>query len=219
MENTENWYAIKTRRVFEAERGLEPLCESVYLPRETVRRPDGHVRVRPVIPGLMFVRVAESRALSLEAMSQRPDGGLVPFRIYRNVAGTRIQAIGEREIWLMRLLTSEGPDRCEVYRKDNFREGDAVRVTGGAFAGYRGRVRRIRRNAGALRRLRGSAPSPCPSSTPTCLSLYPSSPNPRLFYNTSRNTLPRRISTIAYPPNSPTAPTSTPTTAKPSPSP
>ena len=169
MENTENWYAIKTRRVFEAERGLEPLCESVYLPRETVRRPDGHVRVRPVIPGLMFVRVAESRALSLEAMSQRPDGGLVPFRIYRNVAGTRIQAIGEREIWLMRLLTSEGPDRCEVYRKDNFREGDAVRVTGGAFAGYRGRVRRIRHNRHVVVEIEGICAVAFPSIHPDLL--------------------------------------------------
>lgn len=156
MDNPVHWYAIKTPRVFEAERCLGPLCRSVYLPKETVRHGDGRAdSVRAVIPRLMFIQATESEALSLEERSQDPANRLSPFWIYRNIARTRLQPITDTEISLIRLLTSEGTDRCEVYRKDNIREGDRIRVIAGTFAGYEGYARRIRRNKHVVVEIQG----------------------------------------------------------------
>ena len=168
------WYAIKTPRVFEAESSLEPLCQSVYLPKERSRRPDGQPGpMRPVIPRLMFIRATEAAALELEAMSHDAANRMAPLSIYRNIARTRIQPISEPEIALIRLLTSDGPDRCEVYRKDNIREGDRIRVIAGPFEGYEGYARRIRRNKHVVVEIQGLCAVALPYIHPDLLQRVP----------------------------------------------
>lgn len=141
------WYAIRSRRVFEAERTLHPLCDDTYLPKEKVRDiRTGAMRERAIIPKLMFIKSGEGNALELEEKSRDLANHIEPFHIYRNVAGSRPSAVSQREMDLMMLLTAEGDMRCEVYHKDNIHEGDRVRVISGPFQGYQGYARRIRKN-------------------------------------------------------------------------
>lgn len=174
MEHPTFWYAIKTPKVFEAERCLGQLCEAVYLPKERVRHADGRAdSVRAIIPKLMFIRMTETDALDLESRSQDAANHIVSFRIYRNIARTRIQPIADTEIALMRLLTSEGPDRCEIYRKDNIREGDRIRVIAGAFEGYEGYARRIRKNKHVVVEIQGICAIALPYIHPDLLERIP----------------------------------------------
>lgn len=145
-ETDTHWYALKAYRTADAERYLEKEDIEYYLPKEVYRRADGKNAVRPVIAGLVFIRTSEERALQLEKES-RATASTHPLYIYRNVARDRIQEISPMEMQLMMLLTEIDTDRqCEVYRKEDFRKGDRVRVIGGPFIGYEGYVRRIRTN-------------------------------------------------------------------------
>ncbi|MDE7381933.1 MAG: hypothetical protein K2N03_07410 [Muribaculaceae bacterium] len=141
------WYAIRSRRIFEAERTLAPLCQDSYLPKEKVRdvRTKG-LRERAIIPRLMFIKTTEPEALDLEVKSRDSANKIEPFFLYRNVAGTRPSEVTQREMDLMMLLTADDDRKCEIYHKDNIREGDRIRVISGPFEGYEGYARRIRKN-------------------------------------------------------------------------
>lgn len=141
------WFAIRSRRVFEAERTLTPLCDDTYLPKEKV--PDKRTRAlreRAIIPRLMFIKTEEQEALDLEEKSHDLANHIEPFRIYRNVNGDKPSPVSQREMDLMMLLTAEDERKCEIYHKDNIRSGDRVRVISGPFEGYEGYARRIRKN-------------------------------------------------------------------------
>lgn len=140
------WFAIKTRRDFEAEKMLGAECDEVFFPKETVRTAAGGDRLRAVIPHVLFIRCTEESALELERRGRDAADRIVPFWIYRNLRGDAVQRITDREIALMRLLTAEDSTRCEIYGKTDFHEGQRVRVTAGPFAGYEGNVRRVRKN-------------------------------------------------------------------------
>lgn len=151
----ERWYAIKTPKDFEAERVLASECSEVYFPKERVVRAGGAMRERPIIPHVLFVKAEGDRLLELEKRGRNETDRMVPFWIYRYVRGGDIQAISDREIALIKLLTAADPDKCEIYNKAGFEEGQRVRVTGGAFAGYEGYVQRVRRNKHVVVRIEG----------------------------------------------------------------
>lgn len=145
-QEEKRWFALKSGRPSAlasqlGERGVE-----TYLPVYTVRRPDGTFSRRPVIAKLLFMRIGARSATLLEEEGRNPEGNLLPFWIYRYKRGDEIQPIADREFRLFRLLTADDSTRCEVYRKEEFKIGDRLRVTGGPFAGYEGYARRIRRN-------------------------------------------------------------------------
>lgn len=145
-EESRHWYAIKTMRPFRLAEKIGEREIATYLPVTIEKREDGSVRKKPVIPKLLFMHTEATTAISLESEARKELSPLPPFWIYRYRRGDNIQPIPDREFRLFRLLTAEDDTRCEVYRKEEFKVGDRLRVTGGPFAGYEGYARRIRRN-------------------------------------------------------------------------
>lgn len=144
MEN--KWYAVKTSRPMQVSECLRERGVDTYLPLEQVKKPDGSMRKKPMIPKLLFMHAAPKLARDIETESRNIETKLPPIWIYRYRSGADIQPIGEAEFRLFRLLTAEDTLRCEVYKKEEFKVGDRIRVTGGPFAGYEGYARRIRKN-------------------------------------------------------------------------
>lgn len=140
------WYAVIGMRIFQVEKSLAPYCDEVFLPKETVRSEQGTQRVRAAIPRMMFIRTGLENALDLERKSRDRTDRIEPFFLFRTHGRRVVPEITDQEIHLLRLLTANDSTRCEIYRKNNVREGDHVQITGGPFAGYTGYVRRIRKN-------------------------------------------------------------------------
>ncbi|MDE6682898.1 MAG: hypothetical protein K2J87_05680 [Muribaculaceae bacterium] len=145
-EDMPRWYALKTSRPVALADALEKRGVETYLPMETVKKPDGTLKKKPLVPKLLFMRNLADKACEIEREARRGESSLFPFWIYRYRNHTDIQPIGEAEFRLFRLLTADDSLRCEIYRKEEFKIGDRLRVTGGPFAGYEGYARRIRKN-------------------------------------------------------------------------
>ncbi|MBD5387048.1 hypothetical protein HDR70_04070 [bacterium] len=145
-ETAPRWYALKAARPVALAAALEERGVEIYLPMETVRKPDGTVKKKPLIPKLLFINSAPEKAGELESESRAVEGDLHPFWIYRYRNSREIQPIGEAEFRLFRLLTAEDSMKCEIYRKNEFKVGDRLRVKSGPFAGYEGYARRIKKN-------------------------------------------------------------------------
>ncbi|MCH5219107.1 MAG: hypothetical protein J1F20_00950 [Muribaculaceae bacterium] len=151
-----HWYAIRTNQVLRAEQVLAPYCDSVFLPKETVRTTGRKSRVRPAIPRVLFIRTTPDRALALERLGRDIATDITtPFWIYRYPADNRIQPIPQTSIDLLRLLTADDDTRCEIFTDRTFSPRDHVRVTGGIFNGYQGYVRRVRRNLHVIVEIEG----------------------------------------------------------------
>lgn len=144
-EEKENWYAVRTLRPLQAVEVLEERGVETYIalvPESVGERK----RPRPLISRLFFLHLNSAAALEIEKKSREAGGELPPMWIYRYATGGKIQPISEKEFRLFRLLTTTDSTRCEIYRKEEYRVGDRVRVIAGPFAGYEGYARRIRRN-------------------------------------------------------------------------
>ncbi len=167
-----HWYAVKTLREFEAENSFSAICEDTYLPIERLRDKTGRVvRIKPLIPKLLFIKTTAQEALRLEHDSRERLHRLVPFWIYRGEVGACPKPIPEKEMHLMRLLTADESARCEVYRKTGFRNGDRVRVKAGPFEGYEGYIRRIRNNRHVVVEIEGLCAIALPFIHPDLLEL------------------------------------------------
>ncbi|MDE6266911.1 MAG: hypothetical protein K2M07_06155 [Muribaculaceae bacterium] len=150
-----HWYAIRTRREFRAVEQFNPLCEEVFLPTETIITEGRRRRERAVIPHVLFVKSSMSRILELEQKSKEHPEQTVPFWVYRYPNDRRIQQIPQSSIDLLRLLTAPDCSRCEIFRKDDFRVDQRVRVIGGRFEGYEGYVQRVRKNRHVVVKIEG----------------------------------------------------------------
>lgn len=145
QEKTE-WFAIKTRLDFRAEDVLSAVCDEVYFPKETVRRPDGKTCVKAVIPHVLFIKTTHNKALSLESDGREGVVHSVPMWIYRYPQSNEIQTISQRSIDLLKLLTSGDTSQCRIYTVKDFKINERVRVTGGIYQGYEGFIKRIAKN-------------------------------------------------------------------------
>lgn len=154
-DNTTNWYAIRTRRDFRAETVLGAECEEVFFPKEEVRQPSGKKTLRAIIPHVLFIRTDYRHALELEQRGRDPNDRMIPFWIYRYEKSGQIQKIPESQISLLRLLTGNNGEGCEILRNTNLRQGQHVRVTGGLYKGYEGYIQRIRKNRHVVVHLEG----------------------------------------------------------------
>ena len=147
MENQDTyWFAVKTRQNVQAEKFFTEHCSEVFFPKEQIRTPAGAIRMRAVIPRVMFIRTTHENALALEQAGKEMSGAAIPFWIYRYSKGGEIQRIRDEQIKLIRLLTASDSTKCEVFRKSDFKRGELVRVTGGIYKGYTGTVQRVRKN-------------------------------------------------------------------------
>lgn len=149
------WFALKTRHDFRAERELSPVCEELLFPKEVVKIPGRRDRVRAFIPHVLFVRTSRDVLLHLEQKGREEPELSVPFWIYRYPKDRVIQVIPPSSIHLLRLLTSGDTDKCEVFNKTELCENRRVRVTGGAFQGYEGYVVRVRKNRHVVVKIEG----------------------------------------------------------------
>lgn len=140
------WFAIKTRQDFRAEKLLTDVCEEVFFPKEYVRLPSGKTRVKAVIPHVLFIKTTHDIALDLEAKSRNIPGALAPIWIYRYPHCNEIQIIPQHSINLLQLLTEEDTSKCRVYTAKDFKLKERVRVIGGLYEGYEGFVKRIEKN-------------------------------------------------------------------------
>ena len=151
-----HWYAIRTQQALRAEQVLTPYCDSVFLPKETVRTSGRKNRLRPVIPHVLFIRTTHDRALELERYGHLTATDITtPFWIYRYPADNRIQVIPQKSIDLLRLLTADDTTRCEIFTRQNFHPRDHVRITDGIFKGYTGYVQRVRKNLHVIVQIEG----------------------------------------------------------------
>lgn len=154
-DEKEEWFAIKTRHDLRAEAELEETCQEVFYPKEEIARPGGRSKLRPFIPRVLFVKATRRQLLQLEQLGRRDPEGNLQFWIYRYPAENAIRVIPESSIHLLRLLTSDVADRCEIYGKDELRPDRKVRVIGGPFAGYEGQVVRVKKNRHVVVRIEG----------------------------------------------------------------
>lgn len=149
------WYAIKARRDSKAAEGLAEVCEEVFFPIEKVKSSSGVVRQRAIIPKVLFIRTTHDRAIEFERESYKEGSRIVPFRIYRYQRNYDIQPIPDDQIRLIRLLTTDESERCEVFTKADFKRGQMVRVKDGKFKGYTGTVQRVKKNKHVLVEIEG----------------------------------------------------------------
>lgn len=149
------WFAVKTQKEFEAEKLLSEECDEVFLPKEKVELSSGVMRIRPIIPRLLFIRQTPVKVLEIEERGRSLTDRMVPLWVYRYEKGGNIQPITDEEIRLVKLLTASDTTKCEVYGKGDFKKGQHVRITGGSFAGYTGHVQRINKNKHVVVELTG----------------------------------------------------------------
>lgn len=169
------WFALKTRREAIVADALRQSVAEIYFPTEVVHRPNLPPRERAIIPRVLFVRATPRRLLELEEKSRL--NGATPFWIYRYPNSRQIQPVSQRSIDLLRLLTATDTTRCEIFNKQDFREGQRVIVTGGPFQGYQGSVQRVRKNRHVIVRIEGICLVMLPFIHPDLLSpLPPASP-------------------------------------------
>lgn len=106
------WFAIKTRQDFRAEKLLADVCEEVFFPKEYVRLPSGKTRIKAVIPHVLFIKTTHDIALALEAKNRNGSGISVPIWVYRYPHCDEIQIIPQHSIDLLHLLTEDDTSRC-----------------------------------------------------------------------------------------------------------
>lgn len=149
------WFAIKTRLDFKAEKVLVPNCEEIFFPKEYTMGPSKEMRIKAVIPRVLFLKTTRSNILELEAAGRNTTNGAIPFWIYRYPNNKEIQAIPQRSIDLLRLLTSDGTSKCHIYTAKNFKLGQRVRITDGIFKNYVGFIKRIKKNRHVVVKIEG----------------------------------------------------------------
>ena len=154
-QSLSEWFAIRTKQDLRASQLLAPLCEDLFFPLESVHREGGKPRERAVIPHVLFLKTTRQNILELENRGRQSPEQNIPFWIYRYPKENRIRPIPESSIELLRLLTATDRTRCEIFRKDDFRVDQRVRVIGGEFEGYEGYVQRVRKNRHVVVKIEG----------------------------------------------------------------
>lgn len=149
------WFAIRTSREFRAAEELGNYCQEVLLPKETSMTPTRRLRMRALIPRVLFIKTDRENALRLEREGRMHPESSPTFWIYRYPKDNEIQVIPESSIRLLRLLSSSEGEGCEIFTKTDFKEGQRVRVIGGPFAGYEGSVQRVRKNRHVVVKIEG----------------------------------------------------------------
>lgn len=151
------WFAIKTRQEFRAEVELTPICEEVLFLKETIKVPGKRDRIRAAIPHVLFVKTTKREILELEQQGREQPEQTVPFWIYRYPKDHEIQIIHRSSIHLLRLLTSSGTNKCEIFvqNKKDFTKNQHVRVTAGPFQGHEGYVVRVKKNKHVVVKIEG----------------------------------------------------------------
>lgn len=149
------WFAIRTNRDSKAQEVLAPLVDEIMMPKTKIKLQDGRKVERPLIPRVLFIKTSYDNALDLEKQGRQIDSLNLPFWVYRYPESDKIQSISEKSIRLLRLLSSEAGEECEVLPPDAFPLGARVRVTGGIFKGYEGYVKRIRKDRRVLVEISG----------------------------------------------------------------
>ena len=168
-----NWYAIKTTKPLVLASELKARNLNTYLPFEEIPRADGSLRRRPLISRVLFLQSTPEQARAIEEESRKMDSGLPGLWIYRYRTGDDIQPIGEKEFRLFQLLTAPDSLRCEIYRKEEYKIGDRLRVIAGPFAGYEGYARRIRKNKHIVVEIEGLCAIALPFIHPDLLESVP----------------------------------------------
>lgn len=149
------WFAIKTRQDFRAEKVLKPLCNEIFFPKYAEDKSDKTKRIKAIIPHVLFIRTTKDNILALEQAGRTNPETTVPFWIYRYPSDNKIQVIPENCINLLRLLTADDTTKCEIFSKKDFKEKEHVRVTGGFYKGYEGYVQRVKKNKHVIVKIEG----------------------------------------------------------------
>ena len=115
------WFAIRTRREFQAAKELATLCDEIFFPTHKAVRNGAKTRESAVIPHVLFVRTNPERLLDLERQGREHPETSIPFWIYRQPGDTTIRPIPQKSIELLRLLTADDTTRCEIFTKKSIR--------------------------------------------------------------------------------------------------
>ena len=149
------WFAIRTRQDFRAEKVLGAVCDEVFFPKKIVAVPGKRAHKRAIIPHVLFIKTSLANALALEADGRKHPDMFISFWIYRYPKENKIQVISQHSIDLLRLLSMDGPSECEIFNKTDFRENEHVRVIGGDYKGHEGYVQRVKKNKHVVIKIEG----------------------------------------------------------------
>lgn len=155
--NTDNtrWFAIKTPQDFKAETFLKDKCQEVFFPKETVKTQGKRLRIKAVIPHVLFIRTSPENIQNLEDLGRKHPEQTIPFWIYRYPSRKEIQEIPQTSIDLLRLITSDNTSQCRIYTGHDFKPKELVKVTGGIYKGYQGYVQRVKKNKHVIVKIEG----------------------------------------------------------------
>lgn len=141
------WYALKVyyNKVFPLRDACEKALWQTYVPMtvvETVEKGSVKYAEKQLIPSLLFVKCTS------QWLQERRLAGGTRFSVYHEAESYRPQAIPELEMQMFIMVTSTrnrdllylGSDRQEWH------QGDRVRVTDGVFKGVEGVVKRIKKD-------------------------------------------------------------------------
>ena len=129
------WFAIRTRREFQAAKELATHCDEIFFPTHKAVRNGVKTRESAVIPHVLFVRTNPERLLDLERQGREYPETSIPFWIYRQ--------------------PGDNTTRCEIFTKTDYKPGQRVRVIGGLYEGYEGTVQRIKKNKHVVTQIEG----------------------------------------------------------------
>lgn len=154
IQNSE-WFAIKVRQVAEAEKLLANECDEVLFPKEIHRVDDNHTRVKAIIPHVLFIKTSEQKALDLERAGVDSGNEMLKFWIYRFPNENKIQVIPQSSINLLKLLSADDKQKCQIFNKQEFNLNQKVRVIGGPFKDCEGYVQRVKKNKHVIVKIEG----------------------------------------------------------------
>lgn len=146
----QHWYALKVfyNKVFEIEEILQQDQIRSYIPFRWVREErQGEIQTlrKPLVPSLMFFRSTETYARELQ---QRLLNRVMLY-MKRETEYRKIPApISDYEMEMFILVTSTPDQGLECFPDDYmaYKEGQKVRIIGGAFKGAEGYIKRIKHN-------------------------------------------------------------------------
>ena len=149
------WFAIKTHQEFKVENLMLSLCDDVFFPKISSYSTNKKPKMKALIPHVLFIKTTRDNALLIESRSQKYPELMPKIWIYRYPNNKMIQAIPYNSINLLRLLTTNNSTECEIFNKQDFKENERVRITGGPYAGYEGFVQRVKKNKHVIVKIEG----------------------------------------------------------------
>jgi transcription antitermination factor NusG len=151
--NEIHWFAVKVKYQTEKKikAWLDEICIENFIPFQTVffEKDKKKIRkIKPVVPGLLFIRTNYQKALMLPIESK------IRMVYLRNLETHALLVVPDKQMEDFMFLLDFSDSTLKVENK-NLKRGDRVRVIKGEFAGIEGELIRIKGHKRVVVRLEG----------------------------------------------------------------